>query len=179
MSPGWAYDMNNPNAPTGNQVYDYNPMLMPNYQTQNQPVTSYVPDDQLQNFKPTNRNMSFDINGENVANLIISGTNTFASLLEKGENSRRQSQLSNLMNADNVFAVNPAGSASRGDYEVNSGDFRPNKKVPIQFQGFNTGRVGSGMYKNGGAYRAGQEIEMTDDELKQFLAAGGQVEYLK
>lgn len=170
----WTYDMNNPNAPTGNQAYGYNPTMVSN----SMPASSYVPDSQLQLKSPSTKTTSFSINGEDTANMIITGVNAFSSLLEKGENNRRQNELSKLTNADAIFATKPAGSASRGDYDTNSGMFRPDKMIPIQFQGYNTGRVGSSSYKGGGEYKAGQEVEMSDAEIKQFLAAGGQIKYL-
>lgn len=72
---------------------------------------------------------------------------------------------------NNQFANTKYGSdPSRqfGNYETNSGLFRPNEQGQI----FNSQKGGSIDYTEG------DEVMMTEEELKEFLANGGQVEYL-
>lgn len=68
-------------------------------------------------------------------------------------------------NADNLYATN--NKRDRGTYEVNSGLFRPDE------MGF-TGVVEYG----GTVYAEGGEAYMTQEEIDDFIANGGELEYL-
>lgn len=68
-------------------------------------------------------------------------------------------------NADNLYATN--NKRDRGTYEVNSGLFRPDE------MGFN------GVVEYGGTiYAEGGEAYMTQEEIDDFIANGGELEYL-
>jgi hypothetical protein len=81
---------------------------------------------------------------------------------------------------DANFVARPQTSSSRGDYDVNSGMFRPDQYVPVQFRGNNMGNIGSPYYtaQYGGQPNEDQEVYMSDEEIQQYLAAGGQLEFL-
>lgn len=93
-----------------------------------------------------------------------------SSIGEALEARKLQKQINERMTGD---ALTPSFQGSRGTWTTNQGYFRPDQHVPIQFKGFNAGRIGGGaQYKEGGEY------EMTDAEIKEFIKKGGKVEYL-
>jgi hypothetical protein len=76
--------------------------------------------------------------------------------------------------ADNLYASDP--SRDRGDY-AESGLYRPDE----QGQTWNSRSKQYGGDINFGEdpdYVEGDEVYMTDDEIRQYMANGGQVEYL-
>jgi hypothetical protein len=104
-----------------------------------------------------------------MVNAGIAGVRGMASLFS-GSTSKDKTTASYLKDPLNQFALNT--QEDQGDYDINSGMFRVNQDVYAQDKGmgpFNFAARGGNV---------GQEIEMTEDELRQFLAAGGQVEYL-
>lgn len=101
------------------------------------------------------------------------GANMFAGMLEAKDARKNQEIMAQRMNADALFQPIGFGSASRGDYEVNTGMFRPDQMVPTQFQGNNFGMVGSPMYKNGGGV-----YMLNDEQIAQVMKMGGTIEYL-
>jgi hypothetical protein len=86
---------------------------------------------------------------------------------------KQEAQMYDNLNADNLYASDP--SRDRGDYDTNSGLYRPDE----QGQPWNSrsAQYGGSIYEEGG-YVEGQEVYMTDDELDEFLANGGEVEYI-
>lgn len=79
----------------------------------------------------------------------------------------RANDLINRTSADQVF--NPYSEGDRGFNPFNPvGVMSPNKHTPVQFAGF----------ARGGAFEVGKEYEMSDDELRAFLACGGQVKMI-
>jgi hypothetical protein len=100
-----------------------------------------------------------------VANAGIRGA---AGLIDRFRNKGREQRMYEGMNAENLYAVDP--SRDRGDYDTNTGLFR---------EMGSTWNSRSKQY--GGAmddYYEGDEIDMTEEELADFLANGGEVEYL-
>jgi hypothetical protein len=69
-----------------------------------------------------------------------------------------------------MFASDP--SLDRGDYDTNSGLFRPDESG--QMHNSRSKQYGGSMED----YTEGDEIYMTDDELSNFLENGGEVEYI-
>jgi hypothetical protein len=87
-----------------------------------------------------------------------------------GENRQRQdyeNKLKKRMNADNLYTPIPGNMNSRGDYDINSGLFRPDQQVPVQFRGYT---------KYGGyakpSYQVGGEYDLTDDQLQELINSG-------
>ncbi len=85
--------------------------------------------------------------GEGMANAMIAGTNMASSFLEAGQNAKNEQKLGELRLADNAFVSTPGNAQSRGDYDPNSGMFRPDDMVPVQFAGY--GAYG-GSFQDGG-----------------------------
>ena len=102
-----------------------------------------------------------------VANAGIRGA---AGLIDRFRNKGREQKMYEGMNAENLYAVDP--SRDRGDYDTNTGLYRA----------ADMGQTWNSRSKQyGGAmddYYEGDEIDMTEEELADFLANGGEVEYL-
>jgi len=103
---------------------------------------------------------------EAMVNWGIAGINTLAGGLEQAQNVKNKDQLSNLQLADNAFVVTPATAqygGSRGDYDPNSGMFRPNSMVPVQFPGY----IGYSAY--GGSFQDGGMQEQAAPQQEQIM----------
>jgi hypothetical protein len=111
------------------------------------------------------------ISGPAMAESLISGMNMFSSIFN-GTEARKQEELrKKRMNADAIFAVDTGDD--RGSYDTNSGAFRPDDMVPVQFKGRNFGSYGSRtQYKEGGEYM------LSDEEIEEIKRQGGNVEFL-
>lgn len=87
---------------------------------------------------------------------------------ELGDRGKRIQQYANLT-SDNVYLPNPWSKKNRGLYDPNSGLLQPG------LMGSNN-RSGYARRQFGGSID--DEVEMTEEELQEFLANGGEVEYL-
>jgi len=109
--------------------------------------------------------------GPGAADALLAGMSMGSSLMEQRERRKREEEMRKRRIGDAVFQPAPASQGSRGDYDPNSGLFRPDQDVPVQFQG-RTSRYGGMNYKQGGEY------ELTDEEISQIVKLGGVIEYL-
>ena len=109
--------------------------------------------------------------GMNLANAGIRGITGMKNRLDDARIAR---DFYDNFTADNLYASDP--SRDRGDY-AESGLYRPDEQ----------GQVWSGRSKQYGGdisfgedpdYVEGDEVYMTDDEIRQYMANGGQVEYI-
>ena len=101
-----------------------------------------------------------------IANASMDLVTNFANRIDE---KKKLDQLRTKTRADYLYA--PI-KGSRGDYTVNNGYFRPDQKVPVQYQG----AAGSYFAQYGGSPADG--IYMSDDEIATILANGGEIEYL-
>jgi len=90
---------------------------------------------------------------------------------------RRQNEIAGMTSADNVFAMTPQGlPGDRGDYDVNTGFFRPDE------MGFkNDARYWNPYVTQASTFRAkeGGQMGMVDEQLLQeLIAAGADIEIL-
>lgn len=118
---------------------------------------------------------------ENAVAWGISGMDALSSFAEARDARKQEEEYRKRMNADALFYSNQWGDTSRGDYDTNTGMLRPNDNVPVQFQGNNTGRIGSNTYmKQGGSmpYKNGGEYYLTDEEIAYIKKCGGTVKHL-
>ena len=76
--------------------------------------------------------------------------------------------------ADNLYASDP--SRDRGDYSE-AGLHRPDEQGQTWF-GRSKQYGGDTNFGEDPDYVEGDEVYMTDDEIRQYMANGGQVEYL-
>lgn len=71
------------------------------------------------------------------------------------------------------FQSIPATGRRMGDYDPNSGMFRPNQMVPVQFPGGNYGYS-----QMGGALEEGEEMNLSPEEIAELKAQGYEIEEL-
>lgn len=92
----------------------------------------------------------------------IAAANALSNFIGGRDALRTQGQQRMNMLTDNFVA--PMTGNDRGDYDINSGIFRPNDYVPVQFQS---------------QFKAGGQTGMVDEEtLKALIAAGADIELL-
>lgn len=109
---------------------------------------------------------AWTIDPEAALNTFNAGARGLASFISNSRAAGRQNQyMQNNMNSDALFAVNE--HENKGTYDPNSGILRP-KNMPF-----------TGVVKYGGAiYQEGGEAYMTQEEIDDFIANGGELEYL-
>ena len=112
--------------------------------------------------------------GEGMANAMIAGTNLASSFLEAGQNAKNEQKLGELRLADNAFVSTPGNAQSRGDYDPNSGMFRPDDKVPVQFAGYS---AYGGSFQEGGMQQQQQpDPQQVMQGVATMLQQGAQPE---
>lgn len=145
------------------QNVDYNKILETNAPLSDDPFAETRVDYRAHN--------PFDVS--NYADWGLAAMSGISNIGESIEMNRLQRQIAERMTGDALTPSVGAGDVSRGTWTTNQGYFRPNQHVPVQFSGFNAGRIGgSGQYQEGGEY------EMTDAEIAEFIKRGGKLEYL-
>jgi len=118
-------------------------------------------------------------NGMDQANKILSTLDFVTNRLDARENKRQEKANKGRYSGDAVLEARPEMSSSGGDYDINSGRFRPRQYVPVQFPGTNYGNVGTNQYAQmGGGFKENEDVYMSDEEIQQYLAAGGEIEFL-
>jgi len=110
-------------------------------------------------------------NKEAAVNWGLAGMNMASSILEQNQD-RSAEQLADSQIAGNAFLAKPANAASYGDYNVNSGDFRENQKVPVQFPGNTAPTNNTGFAAYGGYMQEGgmQEQQPNPQQVMQGVA---------
>ena len=120
-------------------------------------------------------NMSIDFDNRNTRatnqaylNVANAGIRGITGMIDRKRNKKNEAKLYDDYNADGVFASRQ--TINKGNYETNSGDFRPNES--------GSKWTSSSKSKYGGSsneYNEGDEVEMSEDELADFIAAGGEI----
>jgi len=93
-------------------------------------------------------------------------------MIDRFKNKDREAKMYENLTADNLYASDP--SRDRGDYSITGSDYGLYRSAD-QGQTWNSR---SAQYGGTSNYSEGDEVEMTEEELEQFLANGGEVEYL-
>lgn len=107
----------------------------------------------------------FKRNGTQLASGLIAGMN-FGSAALNAKNTRvNQNLLNQKTNADNIFSANT--QMNRGEYDTNSGVFKPNQYTPVQNRG---------AMKMGGEH--GDEQYLSAAQIKKLKAQGYEIHYL-
>jgi len=118
------------------------------------------PADRVNKDVTINRN-SPQFNGEETANWLMAGMEFGTALGNNRDNRAAKQRMKMLQSGDNQYF---ATQGNRGDYDVNSGLFRQNQQVPIQYTGKNLqGNNGSVNYQEGGAKKP--LMNLTNDEV--------------
>ena len=116
-----------------------------------------------------------------VGQYAVPGINKLAGMIEApGQQKRQKQAMLNAMTPGSdtgPFAVKPANAMNRGDYDPNSGMFRPDDMVPVQFPGGMYNDYGRGM-AFGGTYEEGEEYELSQEEIDELRNQGYELEEL-
>ena len=107
------------------------------------------------------------------APMYMAGLDVIGGMGQNLDASQKEKELKNKTTASEVFTSMP--DMSKGDYTVNEGYFKPDEQVPTQFKGYN---FKSPYAKMGGSYKKGGEYYLTQEEIDEIIAMGGQVEFL-
>ena len=106
----------------------------------------------------------------NVTNAGIRGV---TGMIDRARNKKSEAKMYDNLTADNLYASDP--SKDRGDYDANTGLFRMDE----QGQQWNSRskQYGGNIYQDGGMVE-GDEMFMTEEEIQEFLANGGDLEFI-
>lgn len=149
------YSWNSNMGPNYNDTFNMSPMMTVDYESMYGPNT--YADTPL--FKEKRR---FDPTG--LVDASIAGQEALTSFINQRDVLRRERDLRKRTAADSIYRTDVA---STGDYDVLSGAFRPDSKVPVQYT--QTG---------GSSFLEGNEYYLTEEMINQILANGGEIEYL-
>jgi len=86
------------------------------------------------------------------------------------ETKNAENEMYDNLSSNNLYASK--ATRDRGNYDTNSGLFRPDEQGEMQFS-----QYGGDVYQDGG-YVEGDEVFMTDEEIQEFLANGGDLEFI-
>jgi len=126
--------------------------------------------------------MKKSYSGEDKANMIIAGMNAGASFFEQGDALKNRQKFESRLGSDAQFI--PMNTGDRGSYMqtgMDTGQFNPFKQsAPVQFAGQSYGMYGNPnqQYATGGQYNEGAEVDMTQEELDEFIRNGGKVQFI-
>ena len=115
--------------------------------------------------------------GETVGQWAIPAVNKLSSMLEQKDYKKAKKKLEESMLADNTFMTSPLNAKNRGDYDPNSGMFRPDQMVPVQFPGY-AQWGGFNTMAMGGSYEEGEELDLSPEEIEELRQQGYEIEYL-
>jgi hypothetical protein len=117
-------------------------------------------------------------NGVNFNNKLNMGLDAFTGAMRGLDQAKQQNEMyANNFNADSLYGAST--NKDKGDYVAygqQTGMFRPNETGQETMGRFAYGQ--SGGYMQEGGYTEGDEVDMTEEELAEFIANGGEVEYL-
>ena len=119
---------------------------------------------------------SFD--GEAAVNVFNAGAQGVLGMIDRRQKAKQERKMmENEFNADNLYATSTA--KDRGDwvdYGSQLGQYRFDQMGQDRSGRFSYGQEGG--YMQEGGFTEGQEVEMTEAELADFIANGGEVEYI-
>ena len=112
----------------------------------------------------------------------LAGLEGLTSVVENFSQEANNKRFQQGLTADGIFTPQEQGDASRGDYNPNTGMFRPDDYVPTQFKGNNMGRINMGYYDKGGPIKRKQKEDLlgamkahayqTNEEITDKLERG-------
>jgi hypothetical protein len=106
-----------------------------------------------------------------IASANAFGNDVFNRMERRGER-KANKNFYDRFTADNLYAGDP--SRDRGDYEANSGLYRPDE----QGQTWNSRSARYGGFMQEGGFVEGDIVDMTQEEIEEFLANGGELEMI-
>ena len=133
----------------------------------------------------TQEDITYDFKTKrNMSNAAIQGSLLAGNAVAKGalgmidrfQNKKNQKNMYKNLTADNIYGADT--SRDRGDYDTNSGLYRPDE-MGQTWNSRSKQYGGQNDYLNEDPdYVEGDEIDMTDEEIQDYLAKGGEIEYL-
>ena len=93
-------------------------------------------------------------------------------MINRAQDRKSEAKMYENYNADNNYAAKTV--MDKGDY-TQEGLYRP--PTQGQLHGSRSAKYGGDVYQDGG-YVEGDEVYMTDDEIQEFLANGGDLEFI-
>jgi hypothetical protein len=122
--------------------------------------------------------MGFD--GEAAVNVLNAGVRGITGLINKSDQNRQEKQMYDNLSSDNLYAAQ--GTKHRGDWSdlgSMAGQFRFDQQGQDR-SGFSSyGKYGGYMQTGGVTYAQGDEVYMSDSDIQNFMANGGEIEYLE
>jgi len=109
--------------------------------------------------------------------MMIPGINYLSSIFEQDDVQANEAALAEARNASNLFTPT---FGNKGYGIVNTGAFGVDN-TPVQFAGNNQGMINSSLQSRYGGqpqYQMGGEYDLTEEEIAEIIAAGGQIEYV-
>lgn len=119
-----------------------------------------------------------NFDGEKAVNMFNAGATAVTGFLNNLDAAKQQKEMyENNFTSDNMYAsTNTKDRGDYVDYGQQLGQFRYDQMGSDTSGRFAYGQTGG--YMQEGGYAEGDEVFMTDEELEEFLANGGDVEYL-
>jgi hypothetical protein len=164
----WSASPNMPTIQETGMVQPEEITIDPNQQYTQQIKREYDPRGAAVKFKVKDM---YNVDFEKGINRLNAGINFgLGALGEVGDRNRRAQMFNNL----NSGIYGSTRALDRGTYETNSGLFRPDE---MGFKG--VVRQGGNIKRQGGpAYKTGGVTYMSADQVKRFLAEGGELEFV-
>jgi hypothetical protein len=161
----------NRNTPTRDQSndpkqYTVDPTQIGSHQAEN--VYQGPEEDVSVDYKVKN-----SVDPEAIVNVTNAGIRGVTGILNRRDDARREAKMSDNLTADNLYASDP--SKDRGDYDSNSGLYRLDEMG--QKWNSRSKQYGGDIFQDGGMVE-GDEVFMTDEEIQEFLANGGDLEFI-
>ena len=160
----------NQNVPTNPEAAKVQTIEMDPNQTKDQPENDELIAQDVQRKR--------NIDGTDVVNKVNAGIDMFTGFMGRLDAAKKEKEMyKNNFTSDNLYGVST--NKDRGDYVAygqQTGMFRPDQTGQETAGRFAYGQVGG--YMQSGGYTEGDEVDMTEEELAEFIANGGEVEYL-
>jgi hypothetical protein len=168
----WATPMPGTNQPTIQDTGAQQPEQMfidPNQPNRATQEREYDPRGAAVKYKVKNM---YNVDFEKGVNQFNRGVNQALAMFGERGSRQRMADMQNNLTADNLYGS--TGIQDRGTYDTNSGLFRPDE---MGFKG--VVRNGGFMQDGGDVYGEDDVTWMSEDQIRQFLAEGGEIEFIQ
>ena len=120
-----------------------------------------------------------DVDGEALVNVANAGIRGVTGMLNRRSQNNQERNAYDNLSSDNLYAAQ--GTKHRGDWNdlgSMAGQFRFDQEGQDR-SGFSSYGKYGGYMQVGGTYNQGDEVYMSDEDIENFMANGGQIEYLE
>ena len=115
---------------------------------------------------------TYEVDAQGMLNSANAGARGILNFFEKRDQKRQNKDFYDRFTADNLYASDP--SRDRGDYDTNTGLYRPNEQGQI----WNSRSKQLGGFMQQGGFAEGDVVDMTPEEIEEFIANGGEIEII-